>query len=31
MKRTVVSVMPSGLEQRWRVEAMSMVDVQSVS
>jgi hypothetical protein len=26
-----VSVMASGLEQRWRVEAMSMVDVQSVS
>ena len=28
--RTVVSVMPSGLEQRWHVEAMSMVDVQLV-
>ena len=31
VKRTVVSVMPSGLEQRWSAEALSMVDVQSVS
>jgi hypothetical protein len=30
LTRTVVSVMPRGLEQRWRVEAMSMVDVQLV-
>jgi len=27
VKRTVVSVISSGLEQRWRVEAMSKVDV----
>jgi hypothetical protein len=30
-KRTGISVMPNGLEQRLRVEAMSMIDVERVS